>query len=154
MRKRIMSTLLGLSLATALVAAGCGGGDDNDTSVSSLSKSEWIAKADAICHADNKDLNRVTATAFANKQPTQNEQLRFVTQTIVPKIQQQIDQVRALGAPQGDQQAVNAFLAEAQRALDQGKANPSLLTDNPSGKNPFAQTRVLAEGIGLQICGR
>jgi hypothetical protein len=114
-------------LAVGLVAAGCGSSNDNSsTSTAGLTKAEFVAQANAICDKGNKQDAGVAG------------------------IQSQIDQVRALGAPSGDEATVTNMLDVAQADLDKVKANPALL--NSSKANPFGDFAALAHPYGLTSC--
>ena len=153
-------TLLAAGAVTVgLFAAGCGGGSDNSTSTSSstssLTKTEWIAKADAICKQGNQEINAAAHQTFQKGQkPNQAEQEKFATDSVVPSIQNQVDSIKALGAPAGQETQVNTILDSAQKSLDQAKSNPALLTDQGGkGQDPFAETNQLAKQYGLKVCG-
>ncbi len=154
--KRNLTSLAACALAIGLIAAGCGSSNDNSTSTSSLTKAQWIAKADAICQQGNQEINTAGKQLFGNQQapPSQADQEKFASDTLVPNIQKQIDDIRALGAPSGDEDQVNAILDAAQKGVDQAKANPSLLTEQGSGQDPFAGANKLATQYGMKVCGQ
>lgn len=147
------------ALAAGLIAAGCGSDDNTDkqsfgtsvgsASTSSLSKAEFIAQAGAICESSNQQLNQAGQALGPN--PTPEEVDSFVSDNLVPSIQQQIDDIGALGAPAGDEQTVTAILDAADSALQQIEADPTLITGN--GSDPFAQANQLADDYGLAACG-
>jgi hypothetical protein len=119
------STVLVASLAVALAAAGCGGDNSDSTSTATITKTEFVAKANAVCAAGNK------------------------AKPSVANIQGQIDSVRALGAPSGDEATVTKMLDTAQADLDTVKGNPALL----NGKSdPFKDFAALAHPYGLTQC--
>jgi hypothetical protein len=64
-------------------------------------------------------------------------------------IQGEIDGLRALGAPAGDEQQVDAILNEAQSALDKTKQDPSVLANT----DPFKKANQDAKAYGLTACG-
>jgi hypothetical protein len=151
--KRNLTLLAVSALAVGLVAAGCGSSNDNSTSTSSLTKAEWIAKADAICQAGNQEINAAAHQQFPNNQkPSQADQQSFATGSVIPSVQKQLDQIKALGAPSGDETQVNAILDAVSADLDKVKSDPSLVTSN-SG-DPFADANKLATAYGLKVCGK
>jgi hypothetical protein len=139
LKKLACLILLGLPV----LAAGCGGGDDN-----SLSKSEFVAQGNAICKKGNQQLN--AAGKELGKSPTKAQVNSFVTATVIPNIQGQVDQLRALDEPSADQDQVNAILDEADAALAKVKADPTLLTGHA---DPFAKANKKAKAYGLTVCG-
>ncbi len=145
------------ALAGGLIAAGCGGDDNNDssstdngatTAVEAITKSAFITEADQICKESNDQID--TEGRKLGNSPTKSELESFVSNTLVPGIQQQLDQIRALGAPAGDEDQVNALLDAAQADLDELEADPGLLSSNDE---VFADANKLANDYGLKVCG-
>ncbi len=166
-----ITTLLALALATGLIAAGCGDDDDDTAATTSpptttagatgatgatgepLSKDEFITEADAICKAGDKKIDAAAQETFSGGgQPSQAEQEQFVTEDVVPNIQEQIDGLRALTPPEGDEDEVSAILDSAQDAIDQTESDPGALTEG--GDDPFSEANQLAEEYGLEVCGQ
>jgi hypothetical protein len=147
--KRNALLLLGFVLAVALMAAGCGGGDDNsDSTTVSLTKSEWIAKADAVCKQGNQQINQAANQAFGNQQPSESQVQQFQTDTVLPNVQSQVDQIRALGAPSGDEDQVNKILDTVQADIDKAKSSGAV------EDSTFADGNALAKQYGLEVCGQ
>ena len=99
-----------VALATLLIAllAGCGGGGTRSTTSTGgeeLSKSELIAKGDAIC----KDAH----DRFAELQgspPTTPEESATFTQGLIDITESEISQLRALNAPASVKPALDNYL--------------------------------------------
>ena len=143
-------TLLAASaLAVGAVAAGCGSSNDNSTSTTSLTKAEWVVKADAICKTSNQQINQAGQQQFGKQKPSQDQLNSFATGTIIPDVQKQLDDIKALGFP--DDQA-SKILDDAQAALDKAKADPTALTGG--GQGPFADVNKEAKAYGLKVCGK
>jgi hypothetical protein len=139
--------------ATALIAvgalvAGCGGDDDEDA----IGKSEFIAKADAICKKGDKEIETTANEVFGGQQeqPSQAQIADFGAETVVPNIEQQIADIRDLGAPAGDEDQVDAILTAAEEATDEVKDDPQLLAGQG---DPYAEANRLAKAYGLKECG-
>jgi hypothetical protein len=134
-------------LAVGVLAAGCGGGDD-DSTTSSLTKSEWIAKADAICQQGNQEIEQAAQQQFGNQRPSAAELQQFATGTALPNTQTQVDKIRALGAPSGDEDQVNEILDTVQADIDKAKAAGDI------ENSTFADGNALAKQYGLKVCGQ
>lgn len=151
MKKIAMMT--SAALAAGLIAAGCGSSDDNNssssdsTSTAALTKAEFLAQGNAICTAGNQKLDAAFQSLGKNSTPEQISQV--TTEQIVPTINDELDQIRALGAPAGDEQQVSAILDEADSASAKLEADPSL---GAGGSDPFAQANKLAKEYGLTVC--
>jgi hypothetical protein len=150
MKRNWMILLAGL-LATGLIAAGCGGDDDDDDGGDggeALSKEEFVAEANQVCQAGNAELDAAGNEAFGEGEPTPQEQEEFVTETAVPNIQGQIDDIRALGIPEGDEDEVNGFLDEAEAVIDEAEADPQTFFQG----DPFAEVNDDLTAYGLTTC--
>jgi uncharacterized protein HemX len=146
--------LKGAAIAAALIvglaAAGCGSSSSSSKSTSStatpaITKAAFLAKANAICTQGNKQTN--AAGAKLGKSPSQAQVVASVRSTDLPSIQAQIDGIRALGAPSGDQATVTNMLNLAQADLNKVKSNPALLTGTT-----FADFAKIAHPYGLKAC--
>lgn len=135
--------ILSFVLAVPLLAAGCGGGGDDN-----LTKSEFVAQGNAICKKGNQELN--AAGKALGKNPTKAQFESFTTDKLIPSIESQASQIRALDEPSADQDQVNAILDEVDAALAKVKADPTLITGNG---NPFAKANKMANAYGLTVCG-
>jgi hypothetical protein len=152
---RDASTSSGLAVMTAVAAAlvvglavGCGSSNSSSTaSTAALSKPAFLAKANAICKQGSQ--KQQAAQGALGKEPSQAQVTTYVSNSFAPNVQAQIDGVRALGAPSGDQATVTNMLDIAQADLDKVKSNPALLTGNT---DQFANFAKLAHPYGLTAC--
>jgi hypothetical protein len=140
-----------------LVLVACGS-NSNSNSTTALTKAEFLKQGNAICKKGNQQINKVANQTFTKKKypngpPPQSVQTKFATDTAIPNIQSQIDGVKALGAPTGDEAQVKAIIDSAQSALDKAKADPTILLQNNSKNDPFAAANKLATAYGLTVCG-
>ena len=71
---------------------------------------------------------------------------------MIPSVQKQVDQIKALGAPAGDEDRSTRSSTDAQAATDKIKADPSLVAANGSN-DPFAKANQEATAYGLKECG-
>jgi hypothetical protein len=142
-----------LVLIAAVAVAGCGGGDDSSSSTTTaLSKEEFLKQGNQICADGNKTIDAASQDVFSGGKPSQSDIEAFVTDTLLPTVQTEVDGIRALGAPEGDEDQVTAIVDSAQQAIDDSKADPSLIATN-SSNDPFADTNKLANAYGLTECG-
>jgi hypothetical protein len=141
--RAIRPLALAAVLAAGLAPAGCGSSSNN----TALSKPEFVVKANAICAEGNNKVESVEKSLGSKPSPAQLS--TFVTGTLVPSIQGQIDGVRALAAPSGGQTTITHMLDVAQEDLNKAKSDPALLA---SGQNPFASFAALAHRYGLTEC--
>ena len=139
-----------VALAGATAAAGCGSSDDPTTAATSLSPSEYFAKAAAICRSANQSIEADAHTSLAsNGPPTAQEFQQFATATVIPETQRLIDSLTALYPPRAVVETRDALIAELQSVNDRLKANPASLAGNG---DPFAKASELAHKAGLDAC--
>ena len=141
----------------ALSGCGTSGDDSGEVSVKtgSLSKAEFISRADAICTAARSEFNR-QYVAFIQKHkppPSKAGQIDWLDQIVetalLPTYEPRIEQIGALGAPDADAEDVSAFLNALSERLDEIKEEPTELSN---GLQPFAKPVKLAKAYGLTGC--
>jgi hypothetical protein len=156
MRRRI---ICGLALMAVLVVgvcvAGCGSSSSTTgETTATITKAEFVAKGNAVCvkgeKAQEAEINAyVKKHGLENKKPTKAQNVELVETVLAPNIQSQIDGVKALGAPGGEEQQVNSALELSQQTLEKIEANPELAF----GKgNPFAAAGKQLHALGLKKC--
>jgi hypothetical protein len=144
-----------LALA-CLLMAGCGSGGSTATeSTTSISKSEFVAKGNAVCAAGDR-AQEAKVEAFlkaqglkANEEPTKTQLIEVTEAVFVPSVQKQIDGLTAIGAPNGEEQRVNSALKGAQEAINEVKANPQLAF---AKEPPFHAVAQDLHALGLTKC--
>jgi hypothetical protein len=146
--------LLLICLATALVAAGCGGGGD-----AHLTKAEFIKQADRICgRAEGKKTTRLQAY-FLKIHPgpgnpfTHAEALVLAKKVTLPPIRAATKQISELATPEGDEEKIDAFVKSLEEASDrseeqaEGPSKPGQKT-----VDSFAEAAKLAREYGFKTC--
>ena len=144
--------VLAVALAAALIA-GCGSSSSNDsTTTVTITKAEFLKKGNAICKQGNKEISAAGNKIFSSGKPSQAQIEKFATDILIPSVQKQVDDIRALGAPAGDEAQVKAITDAAQQGIDAMKKDPSTVTQSDK-TGPFAQANKLANAYGLTVCG-
>jgi hypothetical protein len=149
--------------ALAIIVAGCGGGGggsgstESSESTSSLTKAEFVKQGNAICAKTEKEVEEGVAKFakernFSEKSPPTAKQIaELAEEVLVPKVRKQIDEIRALGIPSGDEKEVEAIFAVAEEALKETEEDPSVFGEG--GVGPFAKANKLSREYGLTVCG-
>lgn len=144
------------------MGSGCGA-DDGSASVTvetgSLSKKEFIKRADAICTARRSEFTREYTTfyqkAIPQDQPPPSVAEQkvllgdLVNEVFLPTFQQVVDEISALGAPKGDEQEVSSILTVLQERLDEIEEKPRELSQT---LEPLSEPAKLADAYGLVGC--
>lgn len=87
-----------------------------------------------------------------NQEPSNAEKKELAETVAFPGIQKQIDGVRALGAPEGEEEQVEEIVDAAQEALDQAEEDPVAFVSEEES-NSFAHVNKLSREYGLTTCG-
>jgi hypothetical protein len=142
-----------LLLLAGLVLCGCGSSSSSSsTTTAAISKAEFLKKANTVCKKGNQKINKVDKSIFeTNKKPTKAQEMQFATGTLIPGIQEELDGIKALGAPKGDEAKVNQIVTTAQDTLDKIKNDPTILFT--SSTDPFKAANKLSNAYGLTVCG-
>jgi hypothetical protein len=152
-------TICGLAViaafAVGVCVAGCGSSNSTSTeTTAAISKAEFVAKGNAVCakgeKAQEAEINAyVKKHGLESKKPTTAQQAELVETVLVPNIQSQINGVKALGAPSGEEQQVSSALELSQQTLEKIEANPGLAFGN---KDTFAAAGKQLHALGLEKC--
>jgi hypothetical protein len=151
--KRAALLLPALLLAAGLT--GCGGDDDpkkaeeSSSAAPALSQADFLEQGNAICAAGNEEIS--TAADALGEAPGQEDIEGFTVDVLIPNVQGQHDAIDALGAPEGDEDTVDAILAALQDGIDALSDDPSLITQQDG--DPFVEANQLASDYGLTECG-
>ena len=130
------------ALATGLIAAGCG--DDDDDS-SDLTHEEFVTQANEICKTGNAELDQAGSELKAG--PGTPEFEAFVTDTLVPNVEGQIQDIRDLGIPEEDD-SLNGTLDEAEQITQDIADDPASITQG----DPYASINKELTDAGLTEC--
>lgn len=161
--------LIGLVIVTAsiigIVAAGCGGsGSSASTSTTTtmtvsttatrksppLTKAKFLAKANTICMVANKLIEAAGKKTLPSNEQTKPTpaQLPGYAKLVTPILLNQLELIRALGAPPEDKAKITKMLNALGAEAEKVQAEPSLLNK----PNAFANFAKLAHPYGLTSC--
>jgi hypothetical protein len=149
-----LTWIVAAAFAVGLIAAGCGG-DDNDgnddastntgTEASTLTHQQFVTQANQICKEGNAEID--AAGNQLQAKPGTPEFESFVTDTLVPNVQGQIDDIRSLGIPDEDADQVNSVLDEAEQITNDIADDPSKVQGDP-----YASINKQLTDLGLTEC--
>jgi hypothetical protein len=87
------------------------------------------------------------------RRPSDAEFQSFATETAVPNLRDQLDDLRALTVPPGDETTVAGIYDATEEAVEALETDPGLLADQAATRRVFAEARRLARAYGMTICG-
>jgi hypothetical protein len=148
------TTLIVAVIVAALFVAGCGGGDSS-TASGSISKEEFVAKANAICKHGTERLQAAIGRVLKDQpnitKVSQAEQEKIVTTVLVPNVSKEVKELRALGAPDGDEERVDAMVTALEEGVETAEHDPQAVTKSSDAIFGIA-SRIGGE-YGLTTCG-
>jgi hypothetical protein len=140
--------LVGLTLVLATLAFGasaCGGGDE-----STITQEDFIAQANEICRTVGDQTDDAAEEAFSDN-PTDTEIEAFWDETARQSAEDQLQQIRDLGAPEGDEAEIEALLTEVESAIEETQKAVDAGTVG-EGEDPFVEADRLSVEYGLTDC--
>lgn len=134
-------------LIVGLGVAGCGGtgGATKSAPAATITKAEFVAKANAICGKADPAL--AEATAKLASLHTEAQLAAVVSGTYVPSIEALIAGIRALGTPSGGEATIASMLKLVEADVNKLKSDPPLAATDVFGD--FAR---VAHPYGLTDC--
>jgi hypothetical protein len=144
---RVGVMLIAGMLTASVGAAGCGSSSKTASTPTTptITKAEFLAKANAICAKADPLLS--AAGAKLETQPPKAQVAALVKRTYVPAIEAQVTAIKALGVPAGAQASVTSMLSLAQADLNKLESNPALVSTDV-----FADFAKVAHPYGLTAC--
>ncbi len=148
--------MVALAAAVALLVAGCGSSDSTTGETPTISRSEYVKQANAICAAGNKEINEefekfAKENGLKQNQPPPEAKLTEAAEDFfIPSIRRQVEEVAALGVPEGAEEQVETFIANAEAEVERAEENPGqLISDNST---MFDEVNKEATELGLTAC--
>jgi hypothetical protein len=159
------------------VALGCGeeedGGGDGAVPPQALipSKPDYVSQADGLCAFYESRVEELGRKRFGlnakdfevlesgrivfkpGRRPPDAEVEEFVANTAVPNFREELEEVRALTPPRGDQRRVDAIYDAVEGAVDRLEADPQSFVDDAAVSRLFAEARRIGRAYGLRECG-
>lgn len=142
-------------MAVVLVA-GCGGDDDeggfSPVVSDPVSKVEFLRQADEICLSTESRIEAAADELVTSKQDPSPEEVEEVAiNIVVPALESEVAAIGALGAPEGDEDEIQAILDATEAGIAEIEADPqALLDDVPPA---LREAEELARQYGSQQCG-
>ena len=142
-------------VAVAAVAAGCGGGDDEEA----LSKAEFVTQGNKICTDFNTAVDKDAGKAFAGLESASDvtpDVARKFFDAALPKFDDAVADLDALGAPEGDEDTVQAIIDAGKsdsKAIEDVKDDDAAITKFVTQGSATPDFDKKAEDYGLTECG-
>lgn len=117
--------------AMVLVLTGCGSGGGTE-STSSLTKAEFLKKANVICAKGGEEINQAYEEfsrkhVAGGKTPSEALLDEAAAEIVLPVRKREIRLLRALGTPSDSEQRVEAMLTAWEEGIEKGEEDPNSL---------------------------
>jgi hypothetical protein len=134
----------------ALLICGCGGGESGG----GVSKASFVARAESVCSRDY-ERTKVGYQSFVGRAKgkpfsTEAEIEGFADTVLVPSKRREVEELRSLGVPSGDEDEVDAILGAYEEGIAVAEEDPRAAVLSTSGV--FVEATELAEAYGLEKC--
>lgn len=164
-------TLIAVAIAITAVAIGCGSDSSSeensggpaaaaqaeDAAGDSLGKAEFVSEANASCKEEReKALDRATAYVEEHRSDGLPEAVlneRSIKAGLLGSYKAEMDALRALGAPDGDEEQIEEILATFETDLEKAKkVKPKDLPED--FEKQFGASDALLRSYGLADCAK
>jgi hypothetical protein len=152
LRKHALALVIGC-IVSGLLIAGCGDSDSSEADTNdatatnvavtiaedaSLSKAEFVKKANAVCSAAFKWLEKQSDTGKRD----------YITNAVIA-LEREIDGITEVGAPSGDRAKIEAMLDRAKKTIEAVEANRKKIEP---ANHQLEKAEKLADKYGLKSC--
>ena len=146
---------IGIALIFLLVVDGCGSGGATD-STSSLTKAEFLKKGSAICAKGSEEINKAYEKfsrehVAGGKTPSEALLDEAAAEIVLPVRVREVRQLRALGAPSGQEEHVDAMLTAWEEGIEKGEEDPNSLR-KAGPEFAFYKSYSMGINYGLKKC--
>jgi hypothetical protein len=151
--------LVAIALALALLLPGCGGGEDGATASdgvvttdSSLSKADYVKRANAICEDVYSEITREYEAFYEAEKRTEAELDKKAAEVVTPNLVKLEKRLKALGVPPGQEQQVEKIILALRAGIERAEEDVST-TRGAHGEFAFEKPYKLMWAYGLNKCG-
>lgn len=145
-----------LALSLALVACGSGNGEESTAETPALTKAQFLKKGNAICAAGTAKINKrfekySSKHLTGGRKVSERSYARAMAGIVLPLVTEEVEQIRKLGFPEGDDRRVAEILRAFEEGIRMGREDP-LTMPGVHGRYAFEEAHELAIGYGLEKC--
>jgi ABC-type transporter Mla MlaB component len=125
-----------------------------------LRRPVFIKKATAICnHTTAKvDSEGIAALRKVERESGNSERkakVEYIPEWLVPTLEDELAELRSLGAPSGDEKQIDAVFATLEEVVEKAKTEPEkYLYLQVHAKYPYLKVEELATAYGIPECGQ
>lgn len=144
--KKPLAVLIPIAMLSFALAIGCGNSSESDAAPT---KAEFITQADAICKKSGDELQAAIKGTFGDRAPSNEEIVTFTNDEIIPNLETQLEDLRALTPPEAETDSPDDIYAAFEDGINAIKDDPASSTDDSVLKEAYD----LANAYGMTECG-
>lgn len=145
--RRLATLLAAVALLLAPISCGSGGAE----STSSLTKAQFLRKANAICAKYNpkmtEDLGAYLDKHAGSRHRSEAIEDKAAAEVVLPFRKKEVRLLRALGTPTSDEKYVDEMLTAWEEGIERGEEDPHSLR-----RNAFSKSFSMGIHYGLKKC--
>lgn len=132
---------------------GGSGGTGGPVEGKPISKAAYLKLANDICHTAFKNI-AFRALPILQKAGKKSERAREAAEVellptvLIPGLKEEVEELRALGAPEGDEKQVEAIVKAIEDVIEKGETDPEAFQRT----NPYFEAATMAAKYGLKTC--
>jgi hypothetical protein len=153
--RKLIAIFVAVSIPVGLLVAGCGGGDSADGE--QIDKATFVEQANRICKQASGRL-AAEVTSITSREESANPGsdsgetwVAVVEKAFVPRLEEELRQIRALGIPDDARKETEALLTAYQKSIDRTKAKAKSLAEI-EGYIPYEGAELAATRLGASDC--
>lgn len=137
------------SIAIGLFVAGCGGDDSAE-----IDKATFVKQVNRICEQTSGKMaaglrSVMKREAASSDSDFDGTQTAIAAEAVVPGLEEELQQIQALGIPEEDQKDAEAFVKAYQQVVDRAKASPEAVS---RGAVSYAAIDQIGARMGIVEC--
>lgn len=153
--RKLIAVFVAASAAIGLLMAGCGSGSDSAAD-QQIDKATFVMQANETCKkASGKLAAEITSiTSRESAKPgydLEETQVTIVEESFIPRLEEELRQIRALGMPDEAKKETKALLKAYQRGIEKTKAKARALVEI-EGFVPYEGVELAATRLGASEC--
>lgn len=142
-------------MGLALLVTGCGGSDDR-VDAEQIDKASFIRQANRICEQVSGKFAAEVRSISRREEAKPNfdflkTQLIIVKGSLIPGLEEELQQIRALGLPEEAMKDAKAFLNAYPKAIERTKAKPNAVLEEETIA-PHEAITLAATKLGVTEC--
>lgn len=146
-------------MVAAILAAIVGCGGSGDSSTPTIGKAAFIRQAKSVCtgtteKVDSEGYEVLQEVEASSGKTGRAAEAVFIPEWLVPALETEVEELRALGTPPGDRARLDAIYKVLEEVTALAKSDPKrYLYEQANFKHPYHEAQRLSAAYGIPECG-